>query len=175
MTSTTIKVINWLDNWRGFIGPLSDKEAENWRSVIVENCRPTTAEVDRAVASLCADDADGKKTKPNAKSIIQRIREHRQQGDMSMMASCPPIANICDSNGGDIQYYRKSMADLKRELGECNDPEAAWDIICEPMNVEQCKALRQFADSHGIAYTRFIPQNTGRFADLVGKMKVRCV
>ena len=152
---SSVKVIKWIDNYRGFIGALSDKDADNWANVIRSNVRNVLAgEVDNAVASLCAEErANG--YKPNAMSIIKRIHDQRRMNKPDEI-HCHPIAQYYAADEFDnLTLCSKSMDDLKMDLDyAANDPHEAWSIICQPLDLLQCQALEAYAKKRGVKYTR---------------------
>jgi hypothetical protein len=69
-----MRVIGWVDNYRGFIGPLPEATAKAWAKVIAANVSGVTdAEIDAAVAALCGMDRGDRDPKPQAQHIIRAI------------------------------------------------------------------------------------------------------
>lgn len=150
---SSIKVINWLDNYRGFIGHLSDTEASNWKTVIKNNLDGVTQqEVDSAVAVLCERKQSNPTLRFTAKSIIDQIKDSRyvrQNGYTPSMAYC----TVKEGDG----WVRVEVAELKKRLNVEASPERAWNIICSPLENEACRILHAYADNHNILYARFTP------------------
>lgn len=166
-----VKSINWVQNYRGFIGALSDKDADNWANVIRTNIPGLKAhEVDNAVASICAD-WQGGSNKPNAMSIIKRITEQRrlQQTDVP----CDSVASYYNHAEEPPVLSHRLMSDLMIDLEYAADnPAEAWSIICLPLDVVQCHALKAHADKKGIKYNRHVGSLEQAWDKLINSKKM---
>lgn len=163
-----VKAIDWITNYNGFIGSLTKATADAWADVIRINIPGVLAsEVDAAVASLCNEDRPPNAPKPNARTIINRIREMRYSTDDGIK----PTRNHVRYYDAAGDYVPTTMAELKGFLNRRPDPETAWDLICTPLDNDQCKELRRHCDRNGIAYTVFRPQ-TSIAETLTKQMKV---
>ena len=141
-----VRVMDWIANYRGFIGRLTDTEASDWLQAIQNNIpNVRQEELDRAVAALCGMERPTHAAKPGAWQIIQRIKADRGQ-----RSTTPNTVTTASASGTGYT----TMQDLKASLSRKPDPEAAWDLICTPADSNQCAELRQYADQHGIQYTR---------------------
>jgi len=151
----SIQSIDWVTNYNGFIGTLTKSTAEAWAAVIRQNLGNVSAkEVDDAVAQLCAEDRPYNAPKPNAKTIIYKIREARSY---KYNHGHKPTSNYVSYVDGGNQAKNTTMAELKGFLRRRPDPNEAWDIICTPLDTDQCKELHRFADDNGVSYERFVP------------------
>lgn len=163
-----VRPIDWVQNYRGFIGPLSDKDADNWANVIRTNVANLKAhEVNNAMAAICAD-WQGGNNRPNAMTVIQRIKQQRNyaMGDVY----CDPVAKFYDYTHEPPKLIYKPMTDLMMDLEYASDPVEAWSIICAPLDVVQCNALRAHAKAKGIKYERTKPQLERAFQQLTERM-----
>jgi len=148
-----IKPIDWITNYNGFIGPPTKPVADSWARVIRENVPGVLAsEVDAAVASLCNEERAPNAPKPNARTIIGRIKAMRYTVD-----GIRPTSNHVTYYDGAGEYQSTTMAELKGYLNKRPPADVAWDVICTPMDNDQCKELRRYCDNNGIAYEVFKP------------------
>jgi hypothetical protein len=163
----SVQSIDWVTNYNGFIGTLNKSTADAWAAVIRQNLANVTAkEVDDAVAQLCAEDRPPNATKPNAKSIIYKIKEAR--GFRYNQGHKPTPNHVIYIDGGN-NLTHTTMAELKGFLRRRPDPVEAWDIICTPLDADQCKELHRYADEHNIAYERFVPCIAGKVDAIVSQ------
>ena len=150
-----IRSIDWITNYNGFIGTLTKATADAWATVIRENVPNVKAkEVDDAVALLCSQERAPNAARPNAQTIIAKIKELRGYKFNQGHKPTPNNVRYVDGSG---RLMQTTMADLKGFLQRRPPAEEAWDIICTPMDSDQCKELHRFADDHNIAYQRFNP------------------
>jgi hypothetical protein len=150
-----IQAIDWVTNYNGFIGSLSNSMASNWLEVIQANLSNVKQqEIDDAVASLCTEQRPFNSAKPNALSIISKIKEMR---GYRMNQGFRPTSNYVSYIDGNNKMMHTTMAELKSFLRRRPDPVEAWDIICTPLEADQCKELHRYADEHNIHYERFAP------------------
>lgn len=159
----SIKNIEWALNYRAFIGPLSDREAETWKAVIRENIeKPTAHEVNSAVAQLCvfwsARPSDSKARKPGLAEIMEAIKRVRAPIDQAFRDVSPWVEYNAD--GGGIAVCHINV--LRGKLLHCDDPDEAWDIICSPRNVDHQRALQAYAVANRINFKRFVPPGAYR-------------
>jgi len=148
-----IKAIDWITNYNGFIGTLTKPVADAWAMVIRENVPGVLAsEVDAAVASLCNEERAPNAPKPNARTIIGRIKAMRYTVD-----GIRPTSNHVTYYDGAGEYQSTTMAELKGYLNRRPPADVAWDVICTPMDNDQCKELRRYCDNNGIVYEVFKP------------------
>lgn len=167
-----VKPINWISNYRGFLGTLSDSEAERWKEVIRENVPGvTTTEVDYAMAAICSDyRAERGSVKPNAMVLIDTIMRLRNSHSAGQTIDENANALVVVYDGPKVWYKERPMFELRRELARCADPVEAWNIICAPLKFEHCKALHEFADKEGIEYQRYQPPVGGLKMDKIASL-----
>lgn len=150
-----IKAIDWVTNYNGFIGTLSRPMADAWANVIRENVKGVVvSEVDAAVASLCQEQRGSNSPKPNALTIIRRIYDIRNEKSNGAFKATPNEVKYYDEA---MELRQTTMAELKQFLNRRPPGDEAWDIICTPLNTDQCRELHRYCDNNGIAYNRFVP------------------
>jgi hypothetical protein len=161
----SIQSIDWVTNYNGFIGTLAKSTADAWAVVIRENLPNVKAgEVNDAVAALCSEQRGFNAPKPNALSIIHKIKEQR---GYRYNHGHKPTSNHVSYIDGNNQAKHTTMAELKGFLKRKPDPNEAWDIICTPLDTDQCKELHRFADDNGVVYERFVPCIAGAIGEIV--------
>jgi len=149
----SVRCIDWIENYNGFIGTLNGATASAWLNVIQANLVDVKQhEIDAAVASLCNEERAPNAPKPNARTIIGRIKAMRYTVD-----GIRPTSNHVTYYDGAGEYQSTTMAELKGYLNRRPPADVAWDVICTPMDNEQCKELRRYCDNNGIAYEVFKP------------------
>ena len=147
-----IKVIDWIKNYRGFIGPLNDNTASDWLEAIQSNIpRLTQRELDEAVAVICGKERDARSAKPGAYEIMREIMAMRGTSGIQ-------TPNNVKYYDGNMVLHKTTMAELKALLNRRPHPEEAWEIICTPLMVEQCRELERYSVDHGIDYDKFVPK-----------------
>lgn len=119
----TIAVVSWRTNYRACFGPLSDERAEAWEDFMHANLPSgSPEEVDASVAWMCQTWQRDQKA-PTVRDIIYAVLRRRGSGAF-------------DTD--------KKLAGYKQRL-QTATPAERWEIICEPNDVNDCKALEKFA------------------------------
>lgn len=130
----------------------SDEDSQTWATEIrsaIRNLAP--GEVSNAIRSLGDryTSAGCKIKEPAGAEIIAEVRRIRR-GESSFVTTPNGVYFYV---GG--QQHQTTMLDLKKILQRKPDPVEAWNIICTPMCIEQCRELQQFADYNGVPYERY--------------------
>lgn len=153
----SIKAIDWVTNWSGFIGYLSGAQASAWLEVISANVEGVRqSEIDNAVAKICSVPRNKEDAKPDVRTIIKTINAMRgnSPGYMAQVVKTPNTVSYYDSAG---HYCKTTMSDLKQFLNRRPPTDEAWEIICTPLNFDQCRELQTYCDNNRIGYARFVP------------------
>lgn len=150
----SIKAIDWVTNWNGFIGNLSGARASAWLEVINANIYDLRqSEIDNAVARICQLKRDKGDPEPNVRTIMSYIRSGRGMSNAHGYETPNNVAYY-DSAG---QMCQITMAELKQMLNRRPPPDEAWEIICTPLMTEQCRELEEYAKRSNIAFERLKP------------------
>lgn len=153
-----VNVTYWLDNYRGFIGYITDQQADSWSQVIRAN-RPkaTKADVDKAVALICSKDRDSRSAKPGALEIIRAIDEINYKDSSTGQPVSQWVKLITITASGSQHRSTRHIDELTNALDHCDDPVRAWELICSPVDTAHSRLLEDHARKHGIRYERFVP------------------
>lgn len=148
----------WHANYAARFKPMAKAQIDAIEIALHESENATREEIDQAVASLCTSwNMDGT---PNITHISTAIRSIR--GTAGRIKT-PNRVTFYD---GEQNQFETTMVDLKRRLYSRPTPVEAWNIICTPINSDQCAELKEFAEAKGIEYKRFVPN----IAEIVGRV-----
>ena len=153
----------WTMNYAARFRPLAQAQADGMLMALFDSLKADDAEINQAVANLCSKWSQD--NHPNINDIAREIRSMR--GD-----ECNRTPNAVKyTKGGAI--LNTTMVELKSYLNGRPDPDTAWDIICAPLDPNQCAELRAYADQRRVAYNRYIPGRpiTETVQDCVGSIE----
>ena len=137
----------WTKNYAARFRPLAQAQADGMLMALFDSLKADDMEINQAVASLCSKWSQD--NHPNINDIAREIRSLR--GDSG--SKTPNSVNTWKVG----KMYRTTMVELKSHLNGRPPPETTWDIICCPLDPEQCKELQAYADQRRIAYSKYVP------------------
>jgi hypothetical protein len=153
---------------------LSDTEVAVWEDEIAREVHNLGAEeIVEAVRRIAEDRRKvgevGRKYAPNAENIITEIIRGKWARSNPAAQGSGHAILVPDRQVGNGHWklVYEPESEWKSRLHGCDDPDLAWSIICEPCHAEQCREREDYANSHRVKFSSFIPRSGQQVRRLV--------
>ena len=139
----------WHMTYAARFKPIQKSQVDAIEASLYDSMKATIDEMGEAMASIAS--MWQFERVPNINDLANAIKAIR--GELSGNVTTP---NHVDFYKGD-KRGTTTMRDLKGYLSCKPTPDRAWEVICIPLLVDQCRELQRHCDEKGIEYARFVP------------------